>query len=93
MEEEEGGDVGEWFVGYWFEPFSEEFGCSVEEFVESLCFFGRFLWRQSCVIWRDWWLSVCWSDCMLVRWFLGGVSPNGYEPGRTDYLRSQQTMP
>jgi hypothetical protein len=38
-------------------------------------------------------LSVCWSDCMLVGWFLGGVSSNGYEQGRTDDFRPQQTMP
>ena len=58
MEQQEGGYVGEGLVGNWFEPFSEEFGCFVEDFVELLVFFGGLDWRRRrrrrcCVIWGD----------------------------------------
>jgi len=36
VEQQEGGYVGEGLVGNWLEPFSEEFRCFVEDFVE-LC--------------------------------------------------------
>jgi hypothetical protein len=80
VEEEEGGYVGEGFIGDWLEPFSEEFRGFVEDFFESLGFFGGF-WEGRCCVWRDCWLRDCWlrdwSDGMLVGWFWGCVSSDG----------------
>jgi len=56
VEQQEGGYVGEGLVGNWLEPFSEEFRCFVEDFVELLGLFGGLDWRRrrrSGVVWRD----------------------------------------